>query len=58
MTDKQPNPGSPEAIEQGCKCPVMYNHNGEGIKIGSNIFFWRLASCPLHGDGDKWKEEL
>lgn len=59
MTEEQPNPGSPEAIEKGCKCPVMDNHYGKGVFLGdSGPHFWRLASCPLHGDGDKWKEEL
>jgi len=51
MTEKQPNPGSPEAQEQGCKCPVMDNNNGVGIgpmKDGTKMF-WRSGDCPLHG---------
>lgn len=59
MNDKQPNPGSPEAVEKGCKCPVLDNNNGRGLVVGDGPpMFWRLASCPLHGDGDKWKEKL
>lgn len=50
MTEKQPNPGSPEAVEKGCKCPVMDNHNGEGIPLdGYDKSFWINRNCPLHG---------
>ena len=28
------NPGSPEAIKQGCTCPSMDNHNGKGFPWG------------------------
>lgn len=53
MTDDKPNPGSPEAVEQGCKCPVMDNHNGKGIMLGEQgPMFWRAQSCPLHGGFD------
>ena len=52
MTEKQPNPGSPEAVEKGCKCPVMDNHAGEGFHMGDNgPMFWMVRSCPLHGNG-------
>lgn len=50
MTEKQPNPGSPEAIEQGCKCPVMDNHNGMGLITGDGQpKFWINFDCKLHG---------
>jgi hypothetical protein len=50
MTEKQPNPGSPEAVEKGCKCPVMDNHNGEGRPSdGYDKSFWINRNCPLHG---------
>lgn len=50
----KPNPGSDEAIEQGCKCPVMDNRRGRGIPITTpegelQIAFWMSADCPLHG---------
>ena len=45
MTDKLPNPGSNEALEQGCLCPVLDNCHGEGVS-GS---FWINADCPIHG---------
>ena len=52
MTDKKPNPGSPEAVQQGCKCPVMDNHNGRGFHMGDNgPMFWMVRDCPLHGNG-------
>jgi hypothetical protein len=52
----KPNPGSDEAIEQGCKCPVMDNRNGRGFPISSNegellIAFWMSRECPIHGQG-------
>ena len=51
MTEKQPNPGSPEAQEQGCKCPVMDNHYGKGFPLGkeNEPMFWVSFDCPLHG---------
>jgi hypothetical protein len=54
MTENQPNPGSPQAVDKGCKCPVMDNGNGKGIgplKDGT-MMFWRALDCPLHGKGD------
>ena len=51
MTEEsRPNPGSPAAIDQGCSCPVMDNHNGRGIgpmKDGT-MMFWRSGDCPVH----------
>ena len=51
--EKQPNPGSPEAVEKGCKCPVMDNHGGKGFMMGeeNGIMFWMVRACPLHGNG-------
>lgn len=47
MTDK-PNPGSSEAVKQGCKCPVIDNRYGKGVRDGRDEF-WINGSCPLHG---------
>lgn len=57
MEDKTPNPGSKEAIEAGCTCPVMDNRDGLGIpmvdKDGTPVFaFWMTSDCPLHGVKD------
>ena len=49
---KTPNPGSPEAVKQGCTCPVLDNYYGEGsgyLDSKGNPTFWTNADCPLHG---------
>lgn len=45
---KLPNPGSREAIAQGCKCPRMDNGYGRGY-MGIEGEFVRSELCPLHG---------
>jgi len=47
MTD-DPNPGSPEAVAEGCKCPVTDNRYGKGIRDDRDEF-WINGGCPLHG---------
>jgi hypothetical protein len=42
---KVPNPGSDEAIKQGCTCPVLDNAHGKGSYRGG---FFITADCPLH----------
>ena len=44
-----PNPGSEEAIERGCTCPVMDNHYGRGVFFDGAYHLWYNADCPLHG---------
>lgn len=45
-----PNPGTKEAIDQGCTCPVEDNHHGKGVDGGDGErHFWYNADCPLHG---------
>jgi len=41
-----PNPGSKEAIDRGCTCPVMDNCFGRGSGFGG---FWIDDTCPIHG---------
>jgi len=53
MTDN-PNPGSPEAIEKGCACPILDNAHGRGYMGGvkdqnGGVIFVMRADCPLHG---------
>ena len=51
MTDSTaipPNPGSPEAVKQGCKCPVIDNRYGKGIRDDRDEY-WINGGCPLHG---------
>ena len=38
-----PNPGSNEAIELGCICPVLDNNHGRGSGP-----FWYTEGCPVH----------
>lgn len=42
-----PNPGTEEAISQGCRCPRMDNCQGAGF-MGSGQFV-HSGNCPLHG---------
>ena len=46
-----PNPGSDEALELGCRCPVLDNAHGRGAMgtTGDDAEFWISAACPLHG---------
>ena len=50
------NPGSSEAIESGCLCPLMDNARGLGIpgSTGSSNepLYWINQGCPLH-DAEK-----
>lgn len=53
-TDREPmtqaNPGSPAAISQGCLCPIMDNHQGNGRPSGDGTYvFIHSGSCPMHG---------
>lgn len=51
MTDPLRTPGSPEAVAQGCKFPVIDNHYGRGVLRGDGARdFWHNSACPLHGD--------
>jgi hypothetical protein len=51
IKEKQPNPGSDEAIKAGCKCPVIDNEHGKGVYWDEKggALFWINAECPLHG---------
>ena len=46
-----PTPGSDEALELGCRCPVLDNAHGRGAMdtSGDDAEFWISAACPLHG---------
>lgn len=49
MPDTQPNPGSKEAVDKGCTCPVMDNHHGAGFPYDNSTCFYINEHCPLHG---------
>jgi len=42
------NPGSKEAQDAGCTCPVVDNHYGEGVPHNEGPVFWITEGCPLH----------
>ena len=45
----KPNPGSKEAREQGCLCPVIDNEHGKGyLGNGERFGFVINENCPLH----------
>jgi hypothetical protein len=44
---ERPNPGSREAVEAGCTCPVLDNCHGAGHLGGPDHIV--VMSCPLHG---------
>lgn len=51
-----PTPGSVEAIDAGCTCPIIDNHYGKGVPDGKGgVNFWFDADCPLHTDPIKKK---
>lgn len=45
----KPNPGSDEAIKQGCTCPVLDNGRGNP-ELGRIRGFWIVDGCPVHTD--------
>jgi hypothetical protein len=54
--EKKPNPGSPEAIKRGCKCPVLDNGHGRGhLGDGEQFGWWTHLDCPLHGEEKEQK---
>lgn len=46
-----PNPGSPDAGQQGCICAVMDNNHGvyapHVTELGKDCW-WVTAGCPVH----------
>lgn len=44
-----PNPGSWEAIDAGCACPVYDNCHGKGRPTGEGlVYFVYVEHCPVH----------
>lgn len=44
-------PGSNEAIDAGCTCPVLDNSHGKGY-LGQKDVYVMTEGCPLH-----WPDE-
>jgi len=51
------NPGSPEALAKGCRCPVIDNGRGRGIFYGGAYQLVTNGDCPMHGKGRLQKNE-
>ena len=46
-------PGSPAAVQDGCTCPQMDNHRGQGngyVDSEGAPMYWYDLACPLHGN--------
>ena len=41
------SPGSPQAVANGCRCPVLDNAHGKGIGDGA---YWISERCPIHNN--------
>ena len=52
---KVPNPGSDEAIKQGCICAVLDNRHGLGAFDSGDGTFWITQGCILHDPKVKGK---
>jgi hypothetical protein len=48
MLNIQYNPGSLEAEQHGCICPIMDNGHGRGYMGQKDVFVFSW-DCPLHG---------
>jgi hypothetical protein len=53
MNKNKPTPGSDEAVEQGCMCPVLDNARGQGFMYGGKRSYWISGACPMHGGDGK-----
>lgn len=49
---RPPYPGSDEAVERGCTCPVFDNHRGKGFGDG---MYYITPDCPVHDPPDAFK---
>jgi hypothetical protein len=44
------DPGSTDAVAEGCTCPVMDNRYGEGVPGYPEGTFWINEGCPIHSE--------
>ena len=44
----EPNPGTREAIDAGCQCPVLDNRHGKGYYAAPDGIFAYNEGCPIH----------
>lgn len=50
-TNAVPPPGSIEAINKGCTCPIMDNAKGAGY-MGIPGMYIYTCGCPIHAPND------
>lgn len=50
MSEYDLPPGSDEAIDEGCTCPVLDNSHGEGY-MGTDRYVVSF-DCPIHGENN------
>lgn len=51
MSNWKHNPGSEQALTEGCTCAVLDNARGKGwFGDGEKYGWWITTSCPLHGE--------
>jgi hypothetical protein len=54
-----PNPGSREAIDQGCLCAKLDNGMGRGrYGDGERYGWWITGGCPLHAPNPAVESEV
>lgn len=63
MGGRVPNPGSAEAVEMGCICPVVDNRRGTqppippGTPWGGKEGAWYIVlGCPVHHPVPEWSK--
>lgn len=47
MNPEIPNPGTDEALQQGCTCPVLDNSHGRGYMGQEGVFVYSVG-CTVH----------
>lgn len=46
----KPYPGTQEAIDAGCICPVFDNSHGKGAFGDPKLGFYITEGCPIHAE--------
>jgi hypothetical protein len=42
-------PGSPDAVREGCTCSQAFNNGGKGVMHVDGPHFSPSITCPMHG---------
>lgn len=55
--DKENKPGSPDAVKQGCTCPILDNGHGRGRGGDGKRWGWYVnENCPIHAARERQGE--